>query len=157
MGTRVERDPAGESRVNCLVLPGQLWNKRIRPPVAIRENIRKEIRWATSEIMNIRCTRRWYRQPLAVPRISGDGIQSFPVALPLLAGQTRIVAEVERRLSAVGAVVSVNLKRAVCVRHRSRKWHSIANYELTLLIPKCTSSTAQRRQLIPQKEFTERI
>ena len=54
-----------------------------------------------------------------LPHISGDGIQSFPVALPPLAEQTRIVAEVERRLSVVEeleAVVSANLQRAARLR-----------------------------------------
>ncbi len=54
-----------------------------------------------------------------LPHISGDGIQSFPVALPPLAEQTRIVAEVERRLSVVEeleSVVSANLQRAVRLR-----------------------------------------
>lgn len=50
-----------------------------------------------------------------LPHISGEGIQSFPIAVPPLAEQTRIVAEVERRLSVVDeleAVVSANLQRA---------------------------------------------
>jgi type I restriction enzyme S subunit len=54
-----------------------------------------------------------------LPHISGDGIQSFPVALPPLAEQTRIVAEVERRLSVVEeleAVVTANLQRATRLR-----------------------------------------
>lgn len=54
-----------------------------------------------------------------LPHISGDGIQSFPVALPPLVEQTRIVAEVERRLSVVEeleSVVSANLQRASSLR-----------------------------------------
>ncbi len=50
-----------------------------------------------------------------LPHINGEGIQSFPIPLPPLAEQTRIVAEVERRLSVVDeveAVVSANLQRA---------------------------------------------
>jgi type I restriction enzyme, S subunit len=54
-----------------------------------------------------------------LPHISGDGIQSFPIALPPLTEQKRIVAEVERRLSVVEemeAVVSSNLQRATRLR-----------------------------------------
>jgi type I restriction enzyme S subunit len=50
-----------------------------------------------------------------LPHISGEGIQSFPIPLPPLAEQTRIVAEVERRLSVVEeleSVVTANLQRA---------------------------------------------
>ena len=54
-----------------------------------------------------------------LPHISGDGIQSFPIALPPLAEQSRIVAEVERRLSVVEemeATVEANLQRATRLR-----------------------------------------
>lgn len=54
-----------------------------------------------------------------LPHISGEGIQSFPVALPPLAEQKRIVAEVERRLSVVEeleSVVTANLQRATRLR-----------------------------------------
>ncbi len=54
-----------------------------------------------------------------LPHISGDGIQSFPIALPPLAEQTRIVAEVARRFSVVEeleSVVSANLQRVSSLR-----------------------------------------
>lgn len=54
-----------------------------------------------------------------LPHISGEGIQSFDFPLPPLAEQTRIVAEVERRLSVVEeleAVVTTNLQRATRLR-----------------------------------------
>jgi len=50
-----------------------------------------------------------------LPHISGEGIQSFPVALPPPDEQTRIVNEVDRRLSVIEeleAAVSDNLRRA---------------------------------------------
>ena len=50
-----------------------------------------------------------------LPHIRGTGIQSFLIPLPPLAEQSRIVEEVERRLSVVEeleAVVSANLQRA---------------------------------------------
>ena len=50
-----------------------------------------------------------------LPHISGEGIQTFPVALPPLAEQTRIVAEVERRLSVVEgleAALATNVGRS---------------------------------------------
>ncbi len=59
------------------------------------------------------------QQGTQLPHISGDGIQSFPIALPPLAEQTRIVAEVERRLSVVDeleTVVNANLQRATRLR-----------------------------------------
>lgn len=54
-----------------------------------------------------------------LPHISGEGIQSFDFPLPPLAEQTRIVAEVERRLSVVEeleAVVTTSLQRATRLR-----------------------------------------
>ena len=53
------------------------------------------------------------------PRLNFGEIESFLVPLPTLAGQTRIVAEVERRLSVVEelkSVVSANLQRATRLR-----------------------------------------
>jgi type I restriction enzyme S subunit len=55
----------------------------------------------------------------AQPNISPSEIEEMPVPLPPLAEQTRIVAEVERRLSVVEelvSVVSANLQRAVRLR-----------------------------------------
>jgi len=54
-----------------------------------------------------------------LPHISGSGIQSFPISLPPLAEQKRIVEEVERRLSVIKemeAAVAANLKRAARLR-----------------------------------------
>ena len=59
------------------------------------------------------------QQGTQLPHISGDGIQSFHIALPPLAEQTRIVAEVERRLSVIDeleSVVKANLQRAIRLR-----------------------------------------
>jgi type I restriction enzyme S subunit len=59
------------------------------------------------------------QQGTQLPHISGDGIQSFPIALPPFTEQMRIVAEVERRLSVVEElemVVKTNLQRANCLR-----------------------------------------
>jgi len=56
---------------------------------------------------------------VAQPSLSMGTIRMIPVALPPLAEQTRIVAEVERRLSVVEeleALVSANLKRAERLR-----------------------------------------
>lgn len=55
----------------------------------------------------------------AQPNISPSEIEGMPIPLPPLAEQTRIVAEVERRLSVVEeleAVVSANLQRASSLR-----------------------------------------
>lgn len=55
----------------------------------------------------------------AQPNISPAEIEEFPIPLPPLAEQTRIVAEVERRLSVVEeleSVVSANLQRATRLR-----------------------------------------
>jgi len=56
---------------------------------------------------------------VAQPSLSMGTIRMIPVALPPLGEQTRIVAEVERRLSVVGeleSVVSANLQRATRLR-----------------------------------------
>ena len=56
----------------------------------------------------------------AQPNISPSEIEQMPIPLPPLAEQTRIVAEVERRLSVVEeleAAVSANLQRATRLRH----------------------------------------
>jgi type I restriction enzyme S subunit len=53
------------------------------------------------------------------PGLSLEQVRSLPVALPPLAEQTRIVAEVERRLSVVEeleSVVTANLQRATRLR-----------------------------------------
>ena len=55
----------------------------------------------------------------AQPNISPGEIKEIPVPLPSLAEQTRIVAEVDRRLSVVEeleSVVSANLQRATRLR-----------------------------------------
>jgi type I restriction enzyme S subunit len=55
----------------------------------------------------------------AQPNISPSEIENMPIPLPPLAEQTRIVAEVERRLSVVDeleAVVSANLQRSARLR-----------------------------------------
>jgi type I restriction enzyme S subunit len=52
--------------------------------------------------------------------LNKDNCNSVPTALPPLAEQTRIVAEVERRLSVVEeleSVVSANVQRAIRLRH----------------------------------------
>jgi type I restriction enzyme S subunit len=51
--------------------------------------------------------------------ISGGDLKGLPIPLPPLAEQTRIVAEVERRLSVVeelDTVVNANLQRATRLR-----------------------------------------
>jgi len=51
--------------------------------------------------------------------ISGSDLRGIPILLPPLAEQTRIVAEVDRRLSVVEefeAVVTANLQRATRLR-----------------------------------------
>lgn len=56
---------------------------------------------------------------VAQPSLSMGTIRMIPVALPPLAEQTRIVAEVERRLSVVEeleSVVTANLQRATRLR-----------------------------------------
>lgn len=53
------------------------------------------------------------------PHLSFDQLMALPVALPPLAEQRRIVAEVDRRISFVSEVdteVDVNLKRAQALR-----------------------------------------
>ena len=54
-------------------------------------------------------------QQVGQANVNGSKLQALPIPLPPLAEQTRIVAEVERRLSVVEeleAVVSANLQRA---------------------------------------------
>jgi len=56
---------------------------------------------------------------VAQPSLSMGTIRMIPVALPPITEQTRIVAEVERRLSLVDeleSVVSINLQRATRLR-----------------------------------------
>jgi type I restriction enzyme S subunit len=67
--------------------------------------------------------RRWIAdvvsQQVGQANVNGTKLQLLPVPLPPLAEQTRIVAEVERRLSVVEeleAVVSANLQRATRLR-----------------------------------------
>jgi type I restriction enzyme S subunit len=53
------------------------------------------------------------------PNLSPRDLAALPIPLPPLAEQTRIVAEVERRLSVIEgmeAVVEANLKRATRLR-----------------------------------------
>ena len=54
-----------------------------------------------------------------MPKIDQETVELAPIPLPPLAEQTRIVAEVERRLSVVEeleSVVSANLQRATRLR-----------------------------------------
>ncbi len=59
------------------------------------------------------------QQGTQLPHISGNGIQSFPIAIPPLTEQKRIVAEVERRLSVIDeleTLITTNLHRASRLR-----------------------------------------
>jgi len=73
---------------------------------------------------------------VAQPSLSMGTIRMIPVALPPLAEQTRIVAEVERRLSVVEeleSVVSANLQRAT--RLRQSILHKAFSGELVATMP----------------------
>ena len=64
--------------------------------------------------------------------IGQDRIRQISIKLPPLAEQTRIVAEVERRLSVVEgleAVVSANLKRAIRLRQATLQQAFSGNLE----------------------------
>ena len=74
--------------------------------------------WIVSPVNGRKNLERW-AYGAGKPGLSLEQVRDLPIALPPLAEQTRIVAEVERRLSVVEeleAVVSANLQRATRLR-----------------------------------------